>query len=94
MKGVVSRTADLAVPGRRSGGSAVSLSRMTYDQRRKVAGLVRRVQALAAERRRLEARRATEQELAANERRLEQLRWRLAHAARRAAAGDEPLMAA
>ena len=67
---------------------------MTYDQRRTVAALVRRVQALSAERRQLLARRATLQELAENERMLEQLRWRLAYAARRAASGDGPLAAA
>ena len=92
--GVASRTIGLALAGRRSADGAASLVDMTYDQRRTVAGLVRRVQTLTAERRRLLARRATPQELAENERRLAQRRWRLAHAARRAASGDEPLAAA
>jgi len=49
--------------------------------------------ALTAERRQLEARRASAQELAANDRLLKRLRWQLAHAARRAASA-EPLTAA
>ena len=92
--GVASRTIGLALPGCRSADRAASLVDMTYDERRTVAGLVRRVQTLTAERRRLLARRATPQELVENERVLEQLRWRLAHAARRAASGDGPLAAA
>lgn len=92
--GVASRTIGLAPPGRPAGGRAASLVDMTYDQRRTVAVLVRRVQALTAERRRLLARHATQQELAENERVLEQLRWRLAYAARRAASGDGTLAAA
>ena len=92
--GVASRTIVLAPPGCRSTARAASVVDMTYDQRRTVAGLVRRVQELTAERRRLQARRAPRQELAENERMLEQLRWRLAYAARRAASGDEPLAAA
>ena len=91
---MASRTIGLALPGCRSADRAANLVDMTYDQRRTVAGLVRRVQTLTAERRRLLARRATPQELAENERVLEQLRWRLAYAARRAASGDEPLAAA
>jgi hypothetical protein len=92
--GVASRTIGLAVSGCQSADRAASLVDMTYDQRRTVAGLVRRVQALSAERRRLLARHAPPQELADNERALEQLRWRLAYAARRAASGDGPLAAA
>ena len=92
--GVDSRTISLASPGCGSADRAASVVDMTYDQRRTVAGLVRRVQALSAERRRLLARRATPQELAENERVLEQLRWRLAYAARRAASGAGPLAAA
>jgi hypothetical protein len=93
-EGVASRTIGLASPGCESANSAASVVDMTYDQRRTVAALVRRVQALSAERRQLLARRATLQELAENERVLDQLRWRLAYAARRAASGDGPLAAA
>ena len=76
------------------GTKRTSARRAEYiDPRRRLAALVRRIQALTAERRQLEARRASAQELAANERLLERLRWQLAHAARRAANG-EPLTAA
>lgn len=91
---MASRTIGLALPGCLADGRAANLVDMPYDQRRTVAGLVRRVQELTAERRRLQARRASTQELAENERLLEQLRWHLAYAARRAASGDEPLAAA
>jgi len=75
------------------GTNRTSARREYVDPRRRLAVLVRRIQTLTAERRRLEARRASAQELAANERLLERLRWQLAHAARRAANG-EPLTAA
>lgn len=64
------------------------------DPRRRLAALVRRIQELTAERRRLVARRASVQELEAIERLIDQLRWRLAHVARRAASGEPPLTAA
>ena len=63
------------------------------NRRQEVAGLVREVQQLTAERRRLESRRASSAELHANERELDELRWLLAEAARTAAM-DEPLRAA
>ena len=55
------------------------------DGRREVAGLVREIQQLTAERRRLVARGAQGVELEANERTLDELRWLLAEAARRSA---------
>jgi hypothetical protein len=55
------------------------------DGRREVAGLVREIQQLTAERRRLLARGAQAGELEANERTLDELRWLLADAARRTA---------
>ena len=63
------------------------------NRRQEVAGLVREVQQLTAERRRLESRPASSAELHANERELDELRWLLADAAR-TAASDEPLRAA
>jgi hypothetical protein len=63
------------------------------DGRREVAGLIREIQQLTAERRRLEARRAGGDELGTNEREIDELRWLLAEAARRAATG-EPVRAA
>ena len=62
------------------------------DGRREVAELIREIQQLTAERRRLEARRPQGGELAANEREIDELRWLLADAARRAA--TEPVRAA
>ena len=61
--------------------------------RHEVAGLIREIQQLTAERRRLEARQANGADLNANEREIDELRWLLADAARRAA-NDEPLRAA
>ena len=61
--------------------------------RHEVAGLIREIQQLTAERRRLEARQANGADLHANEREIDELRWLLADAARRAA-NDEPLRAA
>ncbi len=63
------------------------------DGRREVADLIREIQQLTAERRRLEARRAGGDELGTNEREIDELRWLLAEAARRAAT-DEPVRAA
>ena len=63
------------------------------DGRREVAELIREIQQLTAERRRLEARRAGGEELDTNEREIDELRWLLAEAARRAAT-DEPVYAA
>ena len=63
------------------------------DGRREVADLIREIQQLTAERRRLEARRAGGGELDTNEREIDELRWLLAEAARRAAT-DEPVHAA
>jgi hypothetical protein len=63
------------------------------DGRREVAELIREIQQLTAERRRLEARRAGDGELRANEREIDELRWLLADAARRSA-GGEPLRVA
>jgi hypothetical protein len=57
------------------------------EGRQEVADLIREIQQLTAERRRLEARRADGVELDANEREVDELRWLLADAARRAA-GD------
>lgn len=62
------------------------------DGRREVAGLVREIQQLTTERRRLVARGAEGVELEANERTLDELRWLLAEAARRSAV--EPATAA
>lgn len=62
------------------------------DGRREVAGLVREIQQLTTERRRLRARGAAGAELEANERTLDELRWLLADAARRVAV--EPASAA
>jgi len=61
--------------------------------RREVAGLIREIQQLTAERRRLEARSAAAGELDDNEREIDELRWLLAEAARRDAS-DEPVPAA
>ena len=63
------------------------------DGRREVADLIREIQQLTAERRRLEARSAGGDELDTNEREIDELRWLLADAARRAAT-DEPVRAA
>ena len=63
------------------------------DGRREVADLIREIQQLTAERRRLEVRRAGGDELDTNEREIDELRWLLAEAARRAAT-DEPVRAA
>jgi hypothetical protein len=63
------------------------------DPRREVAELIREIQQLTAERRRLEARRAGGGELDANEREIDELRWLLADAARHEA-GAEPVRAA
>ena len=62
------------------------------DGRREVAGLVREIQQLTTERRRLQAGGAEGVELEANERALDELRWLLADAARRSAV--EPATAA
>ena len=62
------------------------------DGRREVAGLIREIQQLTTERRRLVARGAEGVELEANERSLDELRWLLADAARRSAV--EPATAA
>ena len=62
------------------------------DGRREVAGLVREIQQLTTERRRLLARGADGVELEANERTMDELRWLLADAARRSAV--EPATAA
>jgi hypothetical protein len=62
------------------------------DARREVAGLIREIQQLTTERRRLVAGGAEGVELEANERSLDELRWLLAEAARRSAV--EPASAA
>jgi len=62
------------------------------DGRREVAGLIRGIQQLTTERRRLVASGAEGVELEANERSLDELRWLLAEAARRSAV--EPASAA
>ena len=96
-KGAVSRTTGLAVSVRRSargrsesskrrpGGSHDTNVRRTQDGRREVADLIREIQQLTAERRRLAARGADGVELDTNEREIDELRWLLADAARRAA---------
>ena len=63
------------------------------DGRHEVADLIREIQQLTAERRRLAARSAGGIELDTNEREIDELRWLLADAARRAAS-DEPVRAA
>jgi len=63
------------------------------DGRREVAELIREIQQLTSERRRLEASRAGGGELDANEREIDELRWLLAEAAR-LEASDEPVRAA
>ena len=63
------------------------------DGRREVAELIREIQQLNAERKRLEARSAEGDELGANEREIDELRWLLADAARHAA-GDGDVRAA
>ena len=63
------------------------------DGRHEVADLIREIQQLTAERRRLAGRSADGSELDANEREIDELRWLLADAARRAAS-DEPVPAA
>ena len=63
------------------------------DGRHEVADLIREIQQLTAERRRLAARSADGIELDTNERAIDELRWLLADAARRAAS-DEPVRAA
>lgn len=65
---------------------------MRRDGRREVAGLIREIQQLTTERRRLMALGAERFELEANERTIDELRWLLADAARRTAA--EPATAA
>jgi hypothetical protein len=62
------------------------------DGRRELAGLIREIQQLTTERRRLVAADADGVELEANERAIDELRWLLAEAARRSAV--EPLTAA
>jgi hypothetical protein len=62
------------------------------DGRREVAGLIREIQQLTTERRRLVAGGAEGVELEANERSIDELRWLLAEAARRSAV--EPASAA
>ena len=62
------------------------------DGRREVASLIREIQQLTTERRRLVAGGAEGVELEANERSLDELRWLLAEAARRSAV--EPASAA
>ena len=62
------------------------------DGRREVAGLIREIQQLTTERRRLVASGAEGVDLEANERSLDELRWLLAEAARRSAV--EPVSAA
>jgi len=62
------------------------------DLRREVAGLIREIQQLTRERRRLMALGAELIELEANERAIDELRWLLADAARRTA--PEPANAA
>jgi hypothetical protein len=57
-------------------------------QRRELVRLVRQIQALTLEVRELQQRQGGTPELHARERTLEQLRWRLAAAARRAATGE------
>ncbi len=61
--------------------------------RQEVAALIREIQQLTTERRRLESRHATRTDLHANEREIDELRWLLAEAAR-AAATDGPAHAA
>jgi hypothetical protein len=63
------------------------------DARREVAELIREIQQLTAERRRLEARSAAPGALDENEREIDELRWLLAEAARDEASG-EPVRAA
>ena len=63
------------------------------EERHEVADLIREIQQLTAERRRLAARSADGLELDANEREIDELRWLLADAARRAAS-DGPARAA
>jgi hypothetical protein len=58
-------------------------------ERRELISLVRRLQALTLELRELRERRRGSAELEAKERALEQLRWRLANVARRAATQDQ-----
>ena len=55
------------------------------DGRHEVADLIREIQQLTAERRRLAARSTDGTELDTNEREIDELRWLLADAARRAA---------
>ena len=62
------------------------------DGRREVAGLIREIQQLTTERRRLVASGTEGVDLEANERSLDELRWLLAEAARRSAV--EPASAA
>jgi hypothetical protein len=62
-------------------------STYTGGARAEVIELIREIQRLTLELRNLERRRAT-REAAATERVVEQLRWRLAVAARRSATGD------
>lgn len=57
-------------------------------ERREVVRLVRRIQALSLELEELRRREGGPPELQAKERTLEQLRWRLAAAARRSASDD------
>ena len=63
------------------------------ETRQEVAELIREIQQLTAERRRLEARSASAGALDENEREIDELRWLLAEAARREAS-DEPVRAA
>jgi hypothetical protein len=58
-------------------------------ERRELIRLVRRLQALTLELRELRERKRDSAELEAKERALDQLRWRLANVARRAAAQDQ-----
>jgi hypothetical protein len=60
----------------------------TRGSNREVVRLVRRIQAITLEVRKLQQNETNDAELATKERALEQLRWRLATAARRAAHHD------
>ena len=72
----------MASTQRSSGATSVS------GARAEVIELIREIQRLTLELRNLQRRRATRAEAAATERVVDQLRWRLAVAARRGAIGD------
>lgn len=59
-----------------------------HGERRELVGLIRRIQALTLELNELKQREQSGPELHAKEHALEQLRWRLATVARRAATDD------